>query len=108
MWASAVAFADDRILLLDPGVGRVTLDSEGQFWTDPTGQAGIEQVAAGQDIAWAPTSAGHVHPLQSGAALWIRFTVGEADDSQRWWLEVPYSALDRITLYTADGQGRWT
>ncbi|MFL6695455.1 MAG: 7TM diverse intracellular signaling domain-containing protein [Ramlibacter sp.] len=103
-----MASADDRMLLLDPAIGRVTLANEGQAWTDPTGRAGIDEVAAGRDVDWAPTTAGKVHPLHSGTALWLRFTVGETDDSQRWWLEVPYSALDRITLYTADGQGHWT
>jgi GGDEF domain-containing protein len=108
LWMCAVASADNRMLLLDPAVGRVTLDNEGQVWTDPTGQAGIDEVATAQVTDWSPTSAGKVHPLGPGAALWIRFTVGETDDSQRWWLEVPYSALDRITLYTADRQGHWT
>lgn len=108
LWIGLAAWADGGPVLLDPDVGRATLDKQGESWTDPTGQAGITDVAAARDIAWAPTSTRQVHPLQPGAALWLRFTVGESDDSQRWWLEVPYPALDRITLYTSDGQGGWT
>ncbi|WP_427915240.1 sensor domain-containing diguanylate cyclase [Ramlibacter sp. MMS24-I3-19] len=101
------AFAADRMLLLDPEVGRVTLGGEGQYWIDPTGSAGIDQVAGPNNIGWRPTSAGMVHRLRPGKALWLRFTLGETDDSQRWWLEVPYSAVDRVTVYAADSASRW-
>src|SRR3954469_8681540 len=88
-WMCTGASADDRILLLDPAIGRVTLANEGLAWTDPTGRAGIDEVAAGREVGWKPPSASQVHPLHAGAAVWLRFTVGETDDSQRWWLEVP-------------------
>jgi GGDEF domain-containing protein len=109
LWVACIgpARAADRMLLLDPEVGRVTLDGEGRFWTDPAGRAGIDQVAEGRGIEWLQTSAGMVHPLRPGKALWLRFTLGETDDSQRWWLEVPYSAVDRVTVYSADGPSRW-
>lgn len=107
-WTCAPAFASDRMLLLDPGVGRVVLQGEGDYWIDSTGRAGIEQVASGHGIEWTQTALGDVHALHSGIALWLRFTLGESDDSQRWWLEVPYSAVDRVTLYAADGPSRWT
>ncbi|HEY1231221.1 MAG TPA: 7TM diverse intracellular signaling domain-containing protein, partial [Ramlibacter sp.] len=109
LWMACIgsAFAADQMLLLDPEVGRVTLDREGHFWTDPTGQAGIDQVAGDSGIDWQPTTEGMVHALRPGKALWLRFTLGETDDSQRWWLEVPYSAVDRVTAYSADGPSRW-
>ncbi|WP_458543273.1 sensor domain-containing diguanylate cyclase [Ramlibacter sp.] len=105
LWAGA-AFAEDRMLLLDPDMGQVTLDGEGQAWIDPTGQTGIEAVATAAD--WRPTRTGKVYPLTTHSALWLRFTLGETNDSQRWWLEIPYPAVDRVTLYTDDGAGRWS
>ena len=83
LWMCAAASADDRVLLLDPAVGRVSLDHQGQVWTDPTGRLGIDDVVAARDLDWAPTAAGQVHPLHPGVALWMRFMVGESDDSQR-------------------------
>lgn len=108
MACAGLAFASDRMLLLDPGIGRVTLDGEGQAWIDPTGRAGIEQVAGSSGIEWLQTTLGERHALHPGNALWLRFTLGETDDSQRWWLEVPYSAVDKVTLYAAAGASRWT
>lgn len=109
LWMACIgpAFAADR-MVLDPDAGRVTLDAHGMYWIDPTGQAGIDQVTGGRQIEWLQTSPGLVHALRPGKALWLRFTLGETDDSQRWWLEVPYSSVDRVTLYTAAGPGRWT
>lgn len=109
LWMACIgpAFAADRMLLLDPDVGRITLDGEGQYWIDPTGRADINLVARGGHMEWLQSSAGMVHALRPGNALWLRFTLGETNDSQRWWLEVPYSAVDRVTVYSADGPSRW-
>ncbi|RYF36736.1 MAG: diguanylate cyclase, partial [Comamonadaceae bacterium] len=42
-----------------------------------------------------------------GKALWIRFTVPPAPDKERWYLEIPYSGVNRATLYTPDSAGQW-
>lgn len=110
VWIACIgpAFASDRMLLLDPEAGRVTLDGEGEFWIDPTGQARIDEVGQGAGVAWQPTTLGQVHALRAGNALWLRFTLGEANDSQRWWLEVPYSAVDRVSLFAGSEATGWT
>jgi GGDEF domain-containing protein len=64
-------------------------------------------VALGSVANWAPTRPGHVYPLRTGQALWFRFTLTEADNNERWYLEIPQPAVDRVTLYTQDAQGRW-
>ncbi len=93
---------------LDPVVGAAALDARGGAWLDTSGEVLVDNVAADRNIPWVPVRAGAVHPLRSGQALWFRFSVSEPDDSQRWFLEVPYPGVDRVTLYAADRTGQWT
>jgi GGDEF domain-containing protein len=65
-------------------------------------------VAAGGTARWTPTVPGTVYPLAAGRQLWFRFTLAERDDSERWFLEVPYPAVNRITLYTPGPLGQWS
>lgn len=101
-----------------PAVGRTVLDLDtarqpvalhdwGDAWTDATGQAQADQVATDNSIAWAPTRDGTIYPLATGKALWIRFTIPPAPDAERWYLEIPYPSVDRVTLYSPDSAGQW-
>jgi GGDEF domain-containing protein len=114
-WAAAFMLA---VLAAGPVLGRTVLELEparqpiplldwGDAWTDTTGEALVDNVATDKSIAWEPTRDGAVYPLSTGKALWIRFTVPPAPDAERWYLEIPYSAVNRVTLYSPDSIGQW-
>lgn len=95
------------VLELDAARQPVPLADWGDWWLDPTGTANAGQVDAGDRVAWQPTMPAGVYPLTTGQALWIRFTVPPAPDAERWYLEVPYSSVNRVTLFTLDSAGEW-
>ncbi len=64
-------------------------------------------VAAGGDAGWQPTRSGQVYPLATGQSLWIRFTLPPAPDAERWYLEIPYPSVNRVSLFTLDSAGQW-
>lgn len=96
------------VLDLDADIQPVALQDWGDYWIDTTGQFTPEQVAASPDIPWKPTRADAIYPVTSGYAMWVRFNVPPAPDTERWYLEVPYPSIDRASLYTLDGAGQWT
>lgn len=100
--------APDQVVSLGGASGRQTLSSAGHAWLDTASSAGIDQVAAGIGIAWSATRQGTIYPLRAGQALWFRFTVAELDAAERWYLEIPYPAVNRVTLYTQDRAGHWS
>lgn len=93
-------------LLLDGQAGQVSLGSAGQAWIG-SGTASIDAVADDAQLPWTPTRTGKVYPVHAGNALWLRFSLSETDHSERWYLEVPYPAVDRVTLYTRNNAGQW-
>jgi GGDEF domain-containing protein len=95
------------VLDLDTQTEPVALQDWGDYWIDTTGQFTPEQVAATPDIPWKPTHGNAIYPVTSGQAMWVRFNVPPAPDAERWYLEVPYPSIDRASLYTLDGVGRW-
>src|SRR6476469_951068 len=114
-WAAAFLLV---CLAAGPAVGRTVLELDtarqpvplmdwGDAWIDKTGKAGVDEVATGGRAAWAPTRDEAIYPLTSGEALWVRFTVPPAPDAERWYLEVPYPSVNRVTLYTPDSVGKW-
>ncbi|MES2938844.1 MAG: 7TM diverse intracellular signaling domain-containing protein [Pseudomonadota bacterium] len=119
-WRTSVAPLFLLLLLLwvVPGLARtvpeldaarqpVALLDWGDAWIDPSGQAAPDRVATDPAIAWTPTRQDAVYPLSAGKALWIRFTLPAAPDAERWYLEIPQPAVNRVTLYTPDGLDRW-
>ncbi|MEP6790359.1 MAG: 7TM diverse intracellular signaling domain-containing protein [Ramlibacter sp.] len=96
------------VLDLDPARQPVALLDWGDGWMDPAGDAVVDKVSGDPGIEWTPTRDGAIYPLGAGKALWIRFTVPPAPDSERWYLEIPYPAVDRVTLYTRDSIGQWS
>jgi two-component system, sensor histidine kinase LadS len=80
----------------------------GEAWIDPTGEASAETVAADRTIAWKPAEPGTIYPLTTGKALWFRFSIAPTSEIERWYVEVPYPSVDRVTLYMQDNLGDWT
>jgi GGDEF domain-containing protein len=95
------------VLELDAGRQPVRLADWGDAWIDPTGQALPASVASSPTITWTPTRDGAIYGTGEGKVLWIRFTVPPAPDSERWYLEIPYPAVNRVTLYSPDSTGQW-
>jgi two-component system, sensor histidine kinase LadS len=94
------------IIQLDTARQPVQLGDAGQAWIDPEGNASPEIVADGSGIGWTPTHDGAIYQLSTGKALWLRFTVA-VPGTERWYLQVPYPAVDKVTLYPLEGSGAW-
>ena len=103
--AAGRAFAG-HVVILDSSNQPVELGAAGETWTDPTGEMSTEVVADGTPIRWTPTHDGQIFPLTARGVLWIRFTLS-VPSAERWYLQVPYPALDKITLYPLEGVGAW-
>jgi hypothetical protein len=95
------------VLELDTAAQPVPLQDWGDAWTDETGRTPVDQVATDGSIAWTPTRPDAIYPLSTGKALWFRFTVPPASDSERWYLEIPYPSVNGAILYTFDSAGQW-
>jgi two-component system, sensor histidine kinase LadS len=80
----------------------------GEAWIDESGEASAEQVAVDATIAWKPAAPGTIYPLKTGKALWFRFSIAPTSEIERWYVEVPYPSVDRVTLYMEDNLGDWT
>lgn len=94
-------------LELDAARQPVPLLDAGDAWLDASGAAGVEEVAGNPALAWEPTHDDAIYRLSTGKALWIRFTVPPTRDTDRWYLEIPYPSVDRVTPYMRDATGRW-
>jgi two-component system, sensor histidine kinase LadS len=95
------------VLELDTGRQPVPLADWGDAWVDPTGNASVHYVATDGAIPWTPTAQGSIYPLTTGQALWVRFVIPPAPDAERWYLEIPYPSVNRVTLFTLDSAGQW-
>ena len=95
------------VLDLDTSRQPVALQDWGDAWIDDKGLATPDTVTAGEGIAWQPTRNGAIYPLKPGKALWVRFTIPPAPDAEHWYLEIPYSSVDRVVLYSRDSTGKW-
>ncbi|MDF2463787.1 MAG: diguanylate cyclase [Ramlibacter sp.] len=95
------------ILELDTARQPVQLQDWGDAWIDTTGDTRVESVATDSRIEWAPTRHGTIYPIATGKTLWFRFTIPPAPDAERWYLEIPYPSVNRVTLFTPDSVGQW-
>ncbi len=86
----------------------VSLQKSGDAWIDDSGNRLIGNLMADPAIAWSPTSQDKVYPLTTGRNLWIRFTIAPAPNTERWYLEIPYPSVDRVTLYQQGTFGQWS
>ncbi len=107
LWAAPCSMAR-TVLDLDTKIQPVPLLDWGDSWIDATGKLPVEAIAQGTQADWQPTRANATYPLTNGGALWIRFVIPPAPDAERWYLEVPYASVDRVTLYTRDSVGNWS
>ena len=105
---ATTAVAQPRTVLdLETGSQLVDLADWGDYWIDTTGQFSPDEVALTTAIPWKRTGTGAIYPLTTGQVMWVRFTVPPAPDMERWYLEVPDSAVDRASFYTQDSLNRW-
>ncbi len=95
------------VLDLDVKQQPVALKDWGDYSIDAMGQMTAAQVFAASPSNWQPTQSNTIYPVTPGQALWIRFTVPPAPDAERWYLEVPYSSINRASLFTLDSAGQW-
>src|SRR3954466_5959387 len=86
------------ILAFDSGRQPVELRDAGDAWLADDAFTSIQDIARDPNIAWQPTADGKIYPLERGQALWIRFTVPPTPSTERWYLEIPYSGVDRVTM----------
>lgn len=112
LWLALLAPAGSAtarsVLSFDPDRQPVMLHDAGEVWVDPSGSMPVEALAAEARIPWQPTSDTRIDRLDKGQALWIRFTVPPAPNSERWYLEVPYPGVNRVSLYVQNAAGEWT
>lgn len=85
----------------------VMLHDAGDAWVDDSGKLEPQDVIANVAIPWRPTGDDNIYHLDKGQALWIRFTVPPAPTADRWYLEVPYPGVDRVTLFAQNSKGEW-
>lgn len=104
----AVPAAARNALELDLQRQPVPLGEAGEAWVDPSGRASLQQVAAGDGVAWTPADPARIYRLTGDEVLWIRFTVPPTGGSERWYLEIPYPGVDEVTLHARDAQGAWS
>jgi GGDEF domain-containing protein len=97
-----------QVLKFDPGEQPVMLHDSGDVWLDETGTAVVQDVANNPNLPWHATGDDNIYKLGRAPALWIRFTVPAMPTGERWYLEVPYPGVDRVTLYLPTGQGNWS
>lgn len=83
------------------------LQNAGDAWVDPSGKLGVEDIAGNAAIRWHATGDDNIYKLDKGEALWVRFTVPATPNTERWYLEIPYPGVDRVTLFVQASDGRW-
>jgi diguanylate cyclase (GGDEF)-like protein len=79
-----------------------------EWWIDRSGALDAAQVAAqATTLPWQPSIATTSHALGAGA-LWQRFTLDPLPDGSRWYLQVSFHGVDRVSLYHQEAGGGWT
>jgi len=75
---------------------------------DPSGQMGVERVAAQSDAQWHTMPSRHHHFGNSDSAMWARFNLRNEDmDRQRWFVVHEQSFVDSVRLFQRDSIGVW-
>jgi GGDEF domain-containing protein len=96
------------VLKFDPAQQPVMLHDAGDAWVDESGTATVQDVVHEVGIRWHPTGDNNIYRLDKGQALWIRFTAPPGPSAERWYLEVPYPGVDKVTLFVQNAAGDWT
>ena len=97
------------VLDLDPDRQPVPLQDWGDAWIDTTGRRPWTTSPRDAPIALAADRAEQRSTRSTrGKALWVRFTVPPAPDSERWYLEVPYpGGQPRHALHAGQPPASW-
>jgi diguanylate cyclase (GGDEF)-like protein len=104
--AGAMAQEHPAPILLTPGGAAVSLAGPAESWIEAGRGRTIDEVdAAGSALPWKPRAPGQQDRLEQ-AALWVRFTV-DLRDSERWYLVVDSSGIDRVQLFHRGAGRRW-
>ncbi|HEX7892116.1 MAG TPA: 7TM diverse intracellular signaling domain-containing protein [Ramlibacter sp.] len=85
----------------------VMLRDSGDAWVDDSGKLGIEEVTGSAEVRWHVTADDNIYKLDKGQALWVRFTVPVTPNTERWYLEIPYPGVDRVTMFVQGSDGKW-
>lgn len=94
-------------LELDPDRQPVQL-TLAEAWLDATGEVSLDHVATAPALPWRPAVARTIYPLGTHKALWFRFTLPQPPTGERWYLEIPYAAVDLVTLFEPAEDGGFT
>ena len=97
-----------NVLKFESAQQPVMLQDAGDAWLDESGTAQAADVATNPNLQWHPTGDDNIYKLGRSPTLWIRFTVPPTPNNERWYLEVPYPGVDRVTLYVQNAAGEWT
>jgi len=111
LWLAALGVAGPAaarsMLQFDPDRQPVMLHDAGEVWLDAAGTRRVEDVASDGRIRWAASNDTNIYRLDKGEALWVRFTVPPTPNTERWYLEIPYPGVDRVSLYVQKAAGEW-
>ena len=94
-------------ILLEDGANPLRDPPPASEWTDPSGQATLRQVLAGQG-GFQPRQSERIHLLGPNGALWFHLRLVRPSNSHSEWVaELPLPPLDAVTLYQQDPAGTW-
>ena len=96
------------VLTLDSQRQPVMLGDAGEAWIDVTGDMRVHALVRDTSIQWHANQDAKIYRLDKGEALWIRFTVPPTPATERWYVEIPYPGVDRVSLFVQDAAGDWT
>ena len=104
--AAPHATASPPAITLTPEQPVLPLNRQSRYWIDPTGVRTADQVeAAGETLPWALREPVAGHNID-GKALWIQFdAIGNG--TQRWFVQLASSGLDRVQLFYRAPAGQW-
>jgi diguanylate cyclase (GGDEF)-like protein len=104
--ATRASAQEPPALLLDPA--RAPLEVVGSpGWFGPSALADITLASKGA-LAFAPGAGEQRLPFASRRSLWLKLRLQRsAPGSQAWYLQVPVTIVDRVTLYQQDATGQW-
>jgi GGDEF domain-containing protein len=105
LWSAPAAAR--HVLKFESAQQPVMLHDAGDAWVDESGSAQAADVATNPNLQWHPTGDDNIYKLGRTPTLWIRFTVPPTPNNERWYLEVPYPGVDRVTLYSQNAAGEW-
>ncbi len=96
------------VIQLDETASEVALAGSSQFFLDPSGRLGPDDIEAQQaQLPFAPRPAGHTVVMSESEALWIRFSARVPNAAIHWQLLVALPGVDEVALFYRDARGNW-